>query len=48
MTYAKDPQEFQPDDISMEEFLEKMSKAMNKETTDGRGDDEEEETNKEG
>ena len=47
MTYAKDPQEFQPEDISMEAFLEKMSKAMNKETTDGRGNDEEEETNKE-
>lgn len=31
-------------DITMEEFLEKMSKAMNKETTDGRGDDEEEES----
>ena len=31
-------------EITMEEFLEKMSKAMNKETTDGRGDDEEEES----
>lgn len=36
-----------PEEVSMEEFLEKMSKAMNKETTDGRGDDEEDENKEE-
>lgn len=36
-----------PEEVSMEEFLENMSKAMNKETTDGRGDDEEDENKEE-
>lgn len=33
----------EPKEVTMEEFLANMSKAMNKETTDGRGDDEDEE-----
>lgn len=39
----KDPKK----EVSMEEWLDNLSKAMNKETTDGRGDDEETEKKEE-
>ena len=44
MCYAKEPDEFKkPEEVTMEEFLEKMiGSDMDQETSDGRGDDEEE------